>query len=368
MAKWIISLIFTLSVLIPVRAGGSVVRTDNFVVEAPTREMAEEFARLAEKYRREKAIEWLGQEMPNWKNRCPLRIIPASSAAEGATTFDFGRGTQDMYIKGPIERLKNSVLPHEITHTVFAHHFKQPVPRWADEGGSVYSEDDLERRRHDKMSVQYLNAGRAFLLTSLFAMKDYPANPSEQMILYAEGYSISKYLIEQSDRQTFLNFVNDGMHNGWDRACQKYYEVKNVNELQTQWIDFLRKSARGDDVASTPRKSAPPATVTSRDSRSNVRSSDTMAQPQLDPLPVARGSSPSVDRTSKADPAWENMPRRFYESAPAQFPSCQDCNSGNCTNGSCPAKNSNTSNRSGRNSDPQLPPPAVLLPPEVDRP
>ena len=41
-----------------------------------------------------------------------------------------------------MERMLHSVLPHEMTHTVFAHHFRYPVPRWADEGGSVLSEDD----------------------------------------------------------------------------------------------------------------------------------------------------------------------------------------------------------------------------------
>ncbi len=51
-----------------------------------------------------------------------------------------------MNIEGPLDRLLSSVLPHEITHTVFAHYFRTPVPRWADEGGSVLSEDDLERQ------------------------------------------------------------------------------------------------------------------------------------------------------------------------------------------------------------------------------
>ena len=31
-------------------------------------------------------------------------------------------------------RILDSVLPHEITHTIFATHFGQPLPRWADEG------------------------------------------------------------------------------------------------------------------------------------------------------------------------------------------------------------------------------------------
>ena len=83
----------------------------------------------------------------------------------GATSFQFGQGQvlgMKMEIQGPLERLVRSVLPHEVTHTVFAYHFRQPVPRWADEGGAVLSEDDIERNRHDQLVRMILNTpGRA---------------------------------------------------------------------------------------------------------------------------------------------------------------------------------------------------------------
>src|SRR5215212_7604769 len=190
------------------------VRTANFVVETARQDDADEFAKLAEYYRKQKAIEWLGKEMPPWRQPCKLRVTVTGSGAGGATTFDFnGREVfQEMQIEGARERLKNSVLPHEVTHTVFAHHFRQPVPRWADEGGSVYSEDDLERSRHDKLCKQILNAGDGIQLKALFQMKEYPR---QVMVLYAQGYSVCRYLIEKSDRQTFLNFVAEGMQRGW---------------------------------------------------------------------------------------------------------------------------------------------------------
>src|SRR5919107_962649 len=100
--------------------------------------------------------------MPPLRKPCKLRVTVTGNGAGGATTFDFnGREVfQEMQIEGARERLKNSVLPHEVTHTVFAHHFRQPVPRWADEGGSVLSEDDIERVRHDKLTRQILNQGK----------------------------------------------------------------------------------------------------------------------------------------------------------------------------------------------------------------
>ena len=60
--------------------------------------------------------------------------------AGGATTFQFQDGEVfgwRMSIQGSRERMLDSVLPHEITHMIFASHFRQPLPRWADEGGAT---------------------------------------------------------------------------------------------------------------------------------------------------------------------------------------------------------------------------------------
>ena len=69
------------------------------------------------------------------------KVTPSKSAQAALDLIAWAEKEQ---ITGPKERLLNSVLPHEITHTVFAHYFKQPVPRWADEGGAVLSEDEIE--------------------------------------------------------------------------------------------------------------------------------------------------------------------------------------------------------------------------------
>lgn len=279
---WILGILAVLLSTMPGQAAS--VRTPNFLVEAPNQELALEFGRLAERYRKEKAIEWLGQEMPRWGAPCPLRVTVTMSGAKGATQFEFPNGQvmQTMVIEGPLDRLRYSVLPHEITHTVLAHQFRHPVPRWADEGGSVYSEDELERTRHDQMCKQILNAGRAFPLRRLFSLPDYP---KDVMVLYAEGYSVSKYLIEQSDRRTFLAFVGHGMQFGWDDAVKTYYQHRNVDELEQAWLDSFRK-----------RPSAVAKATNSSDTRLVVRQSLPPAQPVLDPNPVSRGVPPVAGR------------------------------------------------------------------------
>ena len=52
------------------------------------------------------------------------------------------------------------------------------MPRWADEGGSVLSEDDVERARHDQLCRQFLNTpGKKFPLRRLFNLKEYHEAP-----------------------------------------------------------------------------------------------------------------------------------------------------------------------------------------------
>src|SRR4051794_22939396 len=113
-------------------------KTENFTVRAPNKQLAETFGKYAERYRVEKAMEWLGKEMPRWSRPCPLVVEVTENRTGGATTFTFtdrqaGVQSQDMKIFGPVKQLLESVLPHEITHTVLAYHFGQAVPRWADE-------------------------------------------------------------------------------------------------------------------------------------------------------------------------------------------------------------------------------------------
>jgi hypothetical protein len=266
---------------------GAAYRTPNFMVHAPTQQIAEQVGQWAEHYRREKARLWLGQEMPTWPQPCPIIVQVSMDGPSGATSFTFAGGqvhTQNMQIRGPLDRLLSSVLPHEITHTVFAHHFRMPVPRWADEGGSVLSEDDIERDRHDKLVRQILNDRRAIQVRALLSLKEYPR---DVMCLYAEGFSLTDYLVKRADRPTFLNFVGYGMHAGWDQAVQQFYGHRSVEELEGAWLQHLRDTRRqpGVQLAGTTR----PATGTL------VRSTAPPAQP-FDPPPIVRGQAPTPEQ------------------------------------------------------------------------
>src|SRR6476469_279261 len=58
-----LALIVALAAAAPCAAGEKFT-TENFAVDAPTKELARTFGEYAEKYRSEKALDWLGYEMP----------------------------------------------------------------------------------------------------------------------------------------------------------------------------------------------------------------------------------------------------------------------------------------------------------------
>jgi len=300
-----------LLVVAPAIAGERVI-TENFVVDAPTKELATKFGEYAEKYRQEKALDWLGYEIPKWPQKCPLKVKITLGQAGGATTFTFGSDgsrkstvlSQEMQIFGEVKQLLNSVLPHEVTHTVLAHHFGQAVPRWADEGGSVLSENDEERFTHDVRCREILNQGRGIPLKHLFQMKEYP---KDMIVVYAQGYSVCQYLIDNGGKKKFLQFVGLGMRSdnkNWEDAI-KMYGFNSTDELQEAWIDALRKppvrvAARNNDGRTSGSLTASRGPET--------RSSAVSGLPSLEPPVVARGVAPDETPVTPMKPSIATPP------------------------------------------------------------
>src|SRR2546427_7839969 len=139
-------------------------KTTNFVVAAPSPELAKEIGDQAEVFRKQLAMEWLGKELPPWSNPCPIHAqVQSNLGAGGATSFVFDRGEVfgwKMNIQGSRERILDSVLPHEVTHTIFASYFRQPLPRWADEGACTTVEHPSEVSKQERNLLQFLKSGR----------------------------------------------------------------------------------------------------------------------------------------------------------------------------------------------------------------
>ncbi|QDS99542.1 hypothetical protein [Adhaeretor mobilis] len=229
-------------------------RTANFTVAAPTPQLAKAIGDTAESCRKELAIEWLGKPLPNWPKPCPIKArVAPNLGAGGATSFVFDRGKVfgwRMDIQGSAERVLDSVVPHEVTHTIFASHFRRPLPRWADEGACTTVEHHSEIGKQERMLIEFLKTHRGIPFSDMFAMKEYPR---DVLPLYAQGHSLAKYLIAQKGKRAFMAFVADGLTDeDWPRAIEDNYSYPHLLALQNSWLDWVRKG-RPDIVASNDR-------------------------------------------------------------------------------------------------------------------
>src|SRR5690606_15267261 len=132
--------------------------SQNFIVFASSPQWATQVAEMAELNRRNLAVHWLGAELPPWSERVPIHVQSGPNlGAGGETRFSLLGGNRIgnwmMSVQGTQERILDSVLPHEITHTIFATHFAplgKYVPRWADEGACTTVEHISEKQQHQK--------------------------------------------------------------------------------------------------------------------------------------------------------------------------------------------------------------------------
>lgn len=216
--------------------------TPNFEVEAPTAAIAEKVALTAERCREELALEWLGYTLPNWFKPCHVRVKVGQFGAGGATTFSFGGGEVfgwDMTVQGSLERILDSVIPHEVSHTIFACHFRRPLPRWADEGAATIAEEESERRRQQKLAEEVMPSKRRIPLRELLSITEYPKNMQHVLTLYAEGYLLADFLVQKGGKSRFLAFMQDAHESGWDASLRKHYEEESVESLESKWSQWV---------------------------------------------------------------------------------------------------------------------------------
>lgn len=259
-------------------------RTRNFVVHAPTAEIAEQVGEAAEIYRRELALEWMGTEFKPWGQPCPITVTVGTMGAGGATTFTFDRGevfNWNMRIQGSLERILDSVLPHEISHTIFATHFRRPLPRWADEGAATLVEHESERRRQSLLAQQLINERTKIPLKSLLTIKEYPQEMQKVLMLYAEGYTLANFLVDRGGKAKFIAFLDEAHRAGWERALAHNYKYDSVSSLEKEWCTWV--------MAGEPSSVTPESLAQNDDA------------PQKDDV-VIRSQTPDDDNTDRADP------------------------------------------------------------------
>jgi hypothetical protein len=219
-------------------ASGSEYSTANFVIKAPNAQLAERVGLAAEKQRKALALLWLGKELPAWTKPCAVRV-QLHGGPSGACVIQYGVGevvAQEMMLDGTAEQILKDLVAHEVTHLLLAHHFGWPVPRWADEGAALLAESAETRAREERRLAKLQEEGRLLPLAKLLPMRDYPR---DVWALYAQGSSLTAFLIATADRKQFLAFVAAGRKGGWDKAAADVYGYHDVAGLETAWLTWV---------------------------------------------------------------------------------------------------------------------------------
>ena len=218
-------------------------QTVNFTVTAKRTEVAEQVGKAAEVYRQQLAIFWLGKPLPNWFRPCRISVDEGALGAGGKTTFQFVRGevlNWRMEVQGSLERILDSVLPHEINHTIFACHFRRPLPRWADEGAATLFEHRSEQLKQLSLLNEVIrNKHQLISLRDLLAMKEYPRGQRPMLTLYAQGYALADFLVQQKGRQAYLKFISDGERTNWEDAIRKNFDHEGIESLERNWQGWV---------------------------------------------------------------------------------------------------------------------------------
>lgn len=232
--------------------------SQNFLVFASSPEWAKQVSEMAELNRRNLAIYWLGKELPPWSERVPLHVEAGEHlGAGGETRFSLLGGDRIgqwmMIVSGTQERILDSVLPHEITHTIFATHFAplgKYVPRWADEGACTTVEHISEKKKHQDHLRLFLQNRRGLAFNQMFALKEYPP---DMMPLYAQGHSAVQFLLDQGGPQKFVKFLEDGMRSeSWNQSLKQFYSYDSIGQFQTLWNKWLADGSPENLLAYAP--------------------------------------------------------------------------------------------------------------------
>ena len=158
-SPWMVASLLALALATP-RAladdydGAETIHTANFAVSAPNRATAIRVGHAAEQFRREKAVDWFGVELPRWSERCAITVQWSFGRGRSFTGFR-DRVPVHLVLDGPLPHLLENVLPHEITHAVVISHLDFHFPCWADEGAAVLSSSPADGDRFDaKMTAR----------------------------------------------------------------------------------------------------------------------------------------------------------------------------------------------------------------------
>ncbi len=240
-------------------------KSEHFTVRSyPDGSSAKSVLQLCEAVRAELQRVWHSDlNLAKWEPRCEIvvhsnresyqRIVAGDFTSFGSSLIKMDAGK---VVARRIDLLIDpngslSALPHELTHVVLADQFngRQP-PLWMDEGIAMLADTREKQLLHHRDCSEALTAGRAFSLKELLRLEQFTS--AEQVpAFYGQSLTLVRMLSEQGKPQGVVPFAIDTLDLGIDKALQKHYAIRDVNELEDRWrIAMNAKSTSSSQLTS----------------------------------------------------------------------------------------------------------------------
>ncbi|MEW6618693.1 MAG: peptidase MA family metallohydrolase [bacterium] len=173
--------------------------------------------------------------------------------ATGKATWSSGYSefkTRSIYSHKDAENLIDAVIPHELTHLIFADfmEFSPNFPKWLAEGLAVYEENKFCKTYINNYQeiLDQIRGGKYFTADQLTAIDISQQNKIEIIHLwYTESLSIVTYLIDVHGRgklYAFCKNLKEGME--LNKALENAYspEIKSLPELTGRWLNYIKSN------------------------------------------------------------------------------------------------------------------------------
>lgn len=240
---------------------GQGVRSQNFYVDGGcSREVAIAILEEAETRRRDLALEWFGREFPDWPRPCPISVKGLTSSGGGATSLGFdGTGPAGMSLDGRPDKLVADVVPHEVFHTLHADHYRQPLPRWLEEGmATLVESEEAQSRQRAFLIAEVLKKGRGIPFATMVkhngSVVASSPDPTQMygpdvLAFYAQAFSACDYLLQLGDRENLVAFAGDYAKRGG--AAFDRYGMNGLGQFQTTWLEWVKAGSPRREQMST---------------------------------------------------------------------------------------------------------------------
>ncbi len=221
----------------------------NGVVYAPDADLAQAVLHKAGEYRRQVALEWLGEELPPSVGRMRIHVELSDADTNGQTWAmdDPGRRYHTLWVTGDSQSVTGGLLRHEVTHAVLATQFPEGLPPAIDEGIACMADDAGRIAIRRRILHWYAQSGNWPRLKTLLESEVIPAADQQS---YALASSVVEYLLTRGDKTTLLRFARSGKANGWDAALRMHYQIAGVTQLENQWKTWAAQQAGAPRTAS----------------------------------------------------------------------------------------------------------------------